>query len=159
MNVDQVLSSMNARGVRYLLIGGMNFMLRHKPLLTYDIDFWIDDAGVNRRQCELALVDLEAEWGATDETWGNVSVLPANWLDEQMVFCLNSPHGAIDIMRAVKGLDDWQLAWDRGVDEFTAAGTPYRGLSDADMLQCQLALSTTQQKSERVRILSEILER
>jgi hypothetical protein len=157
MNVDRILGAMNARGVRYLLIGGMNFMLRHKPLLTFEVDLWIEDLGFNLKSCEAALADLDAEWGATDDTWASVAGLPAGWLERQAVYCLNSPHGAIDIMRAVEGMSDWQSAWDAGIDERTNSGTPYRGLSDADMLRCQQALEAGQQKAERVRILKEVL--
>ena len=34
MNIDRILTELNHHGVRYLLIGGVNFMLRHKPVLT-----------------------------------------------------------------------------------------------------------------------------
>jgi hypothetical protein len=29
MNIDRILAAMNARGVDCILIGGMNFLLRH----------------------------------------------------------------------------------------------------------------------------------
>lgn len=41
----------------------------------------------------------------------------------------------------IEGVRNWQEAWDAGIEERTNAGTPYRGLSDADMLRCQEALS------------------
>ena len=157
MNVDAILAAMNEREVRYLLIGGMNFMLRHRPLLTFDVDFWIEDSRENRNRCEQALDDLDAEWGSTEENWAPVGRLPEDWLSNQSVYCLNSPHGAIDIMRSVKGLGDWQKSWEKGIEEATQAGTPYRGLSDRDMLLCQLALEEQYRKSERVRILQEFL--
>ena len=158
MNVDTILATMNQNDVRYLLIGGMNFMLRHHPLLTYDVDFWIEDREDNRRRCESALADLDAEWGSTDKTWAPVKEIPSGWLDKQAIYCLNSPHGAIDIMRAVEGLGNWQESWLSAVQEQTKAGMNYRGLSDEDMLKCQLALEETQRKLERVRILREVLQ-
>jgi hypothetical protein len=39
MNIDHILQTFNTCEVDYLLIGGMNFLLRHEPVLTYDIDF------------------------------------------------------------------------------------------------------------------------
>ena len=48
MNVDEILRVFNECGVEYLLIGGMNFLLRHQPVLTYDIDLWIRDTPMNR---------------------------------------------------------------------------------------------------------------
>lgn len=158
MDIDLVLKTMNQFQVDYLLLGGMNFMLRHKPMLTYDIDLWIEDSSENRHRCELALVDLNAEWGETTETWGPVSQLPSGWLERQAVFCLTSPHAAVDIMRFVEGMSDWQLSRMNCSPEKTKLGTPYFGLSDNDMLQCQLALIENQRNAERVRYLQNILK-
>jgi hypothetical protein len=158
MNVDRVLQTMNKFQVNYLLIGGMNFMLRHKPLLTYDIDLWIEDTPENRYRCEQALAALNAEWGETLDAWGPVSKLPPGWLARQSIFALTSPTAAIDIMRAVEGMADWQASWQKSVLEQTKVGTPYHGLSDADMLQCQMALAENERKSERVEILRNLLQ-
>ena len=38
MNVDEILGSLNTEQVDYILIGGMNFLLRHIPELTFDVD-------------------------------------------------------------------------------------------------------------------------
>jgi len=159
MNVDTILDALNRHGVDYLLIGGMNFMLRHQPILTYDLDIWIDDSPDNRRRCETALAELQAQWGATDDAWGPVADLPHDWLAAQDVFCLSSPHGAIDIFRNVEGLDDWKSSWDNGIDESTSTGVPYRGLSDEDMLGCQLALDVGLQKQERIRHLRDAIDK
>jgi hypothetical protein len=155
MDVDGILRILNRNHVRYLLIGGMNFMLRHKPILTYDLDVWIEDTVENRQRCELALAELDAEWGATESDWGPVKDLAAGWLAVQGMVCVSSPHGAIDVFRSVAGLADWQSSWQQGVDEATAAGTPYRGLSDEDMLRCQAALDEGLRKSDRIRVLEE----
>lgn len=158
MNVDRILSVMQEQGVAFLLIGGMNFLLRHEPVLTFDVDLWIDDQFDNRRACERALGQLDAEWGRTDETWGPVRALPAGWLDAQPVFCLNSPSGAIDIFRVVTGLDDWSTCRSRALAERTAGGVDYWGLCDADMLQCQLALDERHRRTQRVATLERILK-
>ena len=36
MDVERILQTMNGKQVAYLLIGGMNFLLRHEPMLTFD---------------------------------------------------------------------------------------------------------------------------
>ena len=158
MNVDEILATMNRHGCQFLLIGGMNFMLRHQPILTYDVDLWIEDTADNRRRCELALTELNAQWGATDKSWGPVATLPAGWLDAQFVYCLTCPQGALDIFRQVAGLDNWQACWSKSVLESTAANIEYRGLSDDDMLRCQMALAEGLQKPERIRVLREAIE-
>ena len=53
MNVDRILETFNRHQVACLLIGGMNFLLRHQPVLTFDIDLWISDEDM--LACQLAL--------------------------------------------------------------------------------------------------------
>ena len=144
---------MNRHQVGYILIGGMNFLLRHEPVLTYDVDLWIDDTDKNRSSCEKALAELDAEWGSSDDNWKPVKKLPKDWLKRQVVFCLTSPHGAVDIFRKLDGPKDWNNACKNAILEKTKAGICYRGLSDEDMLKCQLALDKKDQKPDRIRTL------
>ncbi len=140
-----------------MLIGGVNFLLRHKPVLTFDVDFWIEDSEANRILCEAALTELNAEWGSTDSEWGPVATLASGWLSRQPVFCLTTPHGAIDIFRSVQGLMGWDTAFAASVSGTTAAGTAYTGLSDADMLACQISLPEETRKLDRVRELQKAM--
>lgn len=158
MHVDRILAAMNQHHVAYLLIGGMNFLLRHEPVLTFDVDLWIDDQVENRRRCEQALAALGAQWGEAEADWGPVASRGSGWLDLQPVFCLSSPAGAIDIFRQVAGLDDWSAARAAAIEERTADGTPYWGLSDEDMLRCQYALEEGQRRTQRIATLERLLE-
>jgi hypothetical protein len=79
MNIDHILRTFNASEVEYLLIGGMNFLLRHEPVLTYDIDFWILDTAANLDRCDSALRQLDASWGPTEDSWRPVAE-QAGWL-------------------------------------------------------------------------------
>ena len=108
MNVDRVLETLNRHQVDCLLIGGMNFLLRHQPMLTFDVDVWVADTPDNLRRCESALAD-------------------------------------------------WHEAAKRAIPATTAAGVPYRGIADEDMLACQLALPENDRKPERIRALQDIL--
>lgn len=157
MNIDHILTVMNQCQVAYLLIGGVNFLLRHQPVLTYDIDLWIEDTPDNLARCERALAQLQAQWGAAMDDWGPVAQRPSGWLSQQPLFCLASPFGAIDIFRTVAGLDDWQQCKRRAVEGVTGGGVPYRGLCDADMLRCQLALPADEQNLQRIAILRQAL--
>ncbi len=153
MNVDQILHALNDGQVSYLLIGGMNFLLRHKPVLTFDVDIWIEDSEPNRKRCERVLAQLDAEWGRSDQDWRPVSHRAPGWLEEQSVFCLTSPFGAIDIFRRVCGLNDWSMSRAAARHERTASGVDYTGLSDEDMLKCQYALDRTLRKQDRIETL------
>lgn len=159
VNIDHILETLNRRGVSYLVVGGMNYLLRHEPVLTYDLDIWIRDSEDNRIRCESALAELDAAWGESESSWGPVARQPAGWLGRQSVFCLTSPYGALDVFRQIKGLDSWEQSRAGSYEGCTAAGISYRGLSDEDMLRCQEALPKADQKPERIRRLRKALGR
>jgi len=152
MNVDHILQTFNVCEVEYLLIGGMNFLLRHEPVLTYDIDFWIRDTSANLARCDAALSQLEASWGPTEDSWRPISQ-QSGWLARQTVFCLTSPAGAIDIFRTVTGLPSWETCRTRAAIGQTAALVEYYGLCDEDMIACQLALPEGQRRQARIESL------
>ena len=157
MNVDRILDTLNAREVEYLLIGGMNYLLHHEPVLTYDVDIRIRDSAENRSRCEAALAELKAEWGRSEEEWGPIADKPSGWLSRQGMYALTSAYGSIDVFRSVLGLDDWQKSASTAHNGKTASGVPYVGLSDADMLKSQLALEDGDQKRDRIRKLREAI--
>lgn len=154
VNVDRILETLNRHQVAYLLIGGMNFLLRHLPVLTFDVDLWIADNAANRQRCERALAELHAQWGRDDQDWKPVSQHLAGWLECQPLFCLTSPHGAIDIFRSVAGLGSWDDSRATSVASHTASGVAYVGLSDDDMLVCQDALEEGPRKREWIETLN-----
>jgi hypothetical protein len=157
MNVDHILQTLNDHQVRYLLVGGVNFLLRHQPVLTFDVDVWIDPAADNVRRAEQALATLQAEWGPDEQAWGPVHQRAAGWLGAQPVYCLTSPHGAIDVFLRITGLYDWNASCNQAASEKTAGGVAYLGLSDADMLASQEALDEKDRKPDRIRELKRIL--
>lgn len=159
MNVDRILSALNRHRVRYLLIGGMNYLLRHEPIVTYDVDIWIEDSEANLRRAETALATLKAEWGRSAGDWGPVARRRPGWLKAQAVFCLTTPQGALDLFRRVTGLRDWRRARAAAVRGKTGAGVPFYGLSDADMLRCQRALGRSERKPQRVLVLEKAVRR
>ncbi len=159
MNVDRILETFNSHHVAYILIGGMNFLLRHEPVLTYDVDLWIEDLPENRDRCERALGELKAEWGASDDDWGPVAEKGPGWLTRQGVFCLTSPHGALDVFRSVKGQDSWAASRKSAYQGRLADGTAFTGLSDADMIRCQMALPENLRKRRRLEILNEAIRK
>jgi hypothetical protein len=156
MNPGRILSAFAAREVDCLLIGGMNFFLRHRPVTTFDVDFWVHDEERNLTRVTQALTDLGAECEQAAGIWGPVPSDPG-WLCRQPVYCLTSPAGAIDIFRFVQGLDSYEECKARSVLTETKEGIQYQSLSDADMLACQLALPEGSRRLDRVAHLREIL--
>jgi len=157
MNIDHILQTFDRRQVACILIGGVNFLLRHSPVLTYDVDLWIEDSPENLARSENALADLQAEWGASEQDWQPVAGRAPGWLARQGVFCLTSPFGAIDVFRSVKGLACWAACRGRAQTGSTAAGTPFIGLADEDMLDSQMALPEAERSRERIRILRQAI--
>ena len=155
MKPDPILAAYAAHEVDRLLIGGMNFFLRHRPVSTFDVGFFDSDKAANLARVNAALIELGAEWGATDESFGPVP-RDAAWLKGQQVFCLTSSAGAIDIFRSVRGLASYSECWARSV-EIRRDATVFRALSDADMLACQLALPEGERRLDRVAYLEKIL--
>jgi hypothetical protein len=158
VNADEILRAFEEHRVEFILIGGMNFAFRHKPVLTYDLDLWIRDTDENLARTARALLSIGAEWGQNDQSW---SPVPAGceWLRRQSIYCLTTKLGAVDIFREVKGLeDDFDGCRRRAMNGRTAAGTSFLGLSDEDMLRCQLALPAGQQNAERIAYLRSHLE-
>ncbi len=153
MNIDRILDTLNRCKVDYVLIGGVNFLLHHKPVLTYDIDIWVADTAPNLAALNSALRELGAAWGPTEEQWAPVPADPS-WLHRQECFCLTTEHGALDVFREVRGLtgryDECRAAARTGT---TPTGAAYRGLSDRHMLESQEALDESQRDLDRMETL------
>ena len=159
MNVDAILRALHDEQVDYLLIGGMNFLLRHEPELTFDVDVWVADSDENLKRLNRALRALGAAWGPTETTWAPVPEDSA-WLRRQMVFCLTTRDGALDVFRDVRGLEGrYTECRNAAIRGRTASGVAFAGLSDADMLACQEALPEAQRKVRRMATLRAALRR
>ncbi|MDZ4198956.1 MAG: hypothetical protein U1E27_06690 [Kiritimatiellia bacterium] len=137
----------------------MNFLLRHEPVLTFDVDIWIEDTRENLDRCEKMLLDVHAEWGPTESDWQSVRHLSPGWLARQSVYSVLTDGGPLDVFRSVLGLEDWGLCYARSEKRLTVGGETYWSLSDTDMLSCQLALDEGSRKLDRVRYLSVLLKK
>jgi hypothetical protein len=159
MNVDEILRALADEQVDYLLIGGMNFLLRHLPELTFDVDIWVRDDAQNLDRLNRALRRLDGQWGPTESDWAPVPE-DSRWLQAQSVFCLTTRFGAVDVFREVRGLEGrYAECRPRAISTRTASGVPFVGLSDEDMLACQEALPPSERKGRRMEVLREAIRR
>ena len=159
MNVDEILQTLKAEHVDYLLIGGMNFLLRHLPELTFDVDIWVRDNEENLKKLNRALRKLGGAWGRTEKDWNEISE-DWHWLNSQSMFCLTTKHGALDIFREVLGLEGrYEECFSRATAASTTTGIPFASLSDEDMLICQEHLPIGEQKSRRMEVLREAIHK
>src|SRR3954451_24474497 len=96
-----LLRSLNAAGIRYLIVGGYAVMVHTEPRYTNDLDIWIDRDEQNAR----ALLRALAEFGApTGE------VTPADLTEPEVFFQIGIEPVRIDILTSVAGLV-FEAAW------------------------------------------------
>ena len=154
-----MLRALNGEPVDYLLIGGMNFLLRHRPELTFDVDIWVRDDAANLEALNRALRALGAQWGRTEAEWKPVAD-DWRWLQHQGLYCLTTKHGALDVFRDVRGLEGrYAECRNRAVPATTGTGVAFLALSDADMLVCQEALPVAERNERRIEVLRDALRR
>ena len=149
----RVFLTMNSHSVSYLLVGGLNYFLLHKPVTTQDIDLLIEDTSENRSRCEQALNELGGEWGRRDDDWGSVSAKKDGWLSGQSVFCLLTQCGPVDIFLSIPGISNYHEASLRSVLFDLDLATSVRLISSKDLLSYQLAIPEVYRKPERIAYL------
>lgn len=151
-----VFHALNDHAVSYLLIGGLNYFLRYRPVSTQDIDVFVESSRDNLTRCETALAALGAKWGRVDSEWTLTSEKPDGWLSGQFVFCLLTPQAPLDIFLSVPGISSFADANAHAVTITTNDGTRVRCISTEDLLACQLALPENLRRLDRIRHLLEL---
>jgi hypothetical protein len=154
----RLFTVLNDHEVRFILIGGMNYFLRYRPVSTQDIDIWIHSSAENSARCEAALDAIDGEWGRTDEDWGPTRLKPRGWLRRQTVYCTITNCGFVDIFCAVSGLASFEECFRRSETVAIAEGVQYSSLSAQDMIDCQLAIPEPFRKLDRIRHLQSLLD-
>jgi hypothetical protein len=137
-----LLRSLNAAGVRYLIVGGYAVMVHTEPRYTKDLDIWIEPNEDNARSLLVAL----AEFGAPIS-----GIQPSDFTAPEVFFQIGMEPVRIDIMTSVTGLD-FPSAWSRKiVVDFGGEPTPV--LCRQDILAAKIAVSRPRDRKD-VRNLS-----
>lgn len=101
LDVEAILERLTARGVDFVVIGGIAAVLQGSPRLTQDLDicFATDDA--NLEALGQALIDLDARlWGVTDD----VPFVPdAATLRRMEILTLATGAGKLDLLARPSG--------------------------------------------------------
>lgn len=101
-----LLSAFNARGVRYLIVGGYAVIFHAQPRFTKDIDLFIQADPANAK----AIYDALSAFGASLE-----GIRPEEFADRGNFFRFgHDPHG-FDILPDLPGID-FESAWERRVE-------------------------------------------
>jgi hypothetical protein len=98
-----LLKSLNAAGVRYLVVGGYAVMIYTEPSYTEDLDIWIDPTLQNAQ----ALFTALSEFGAPLK-----GISPPDFTEPEVFYQMGVEPVRVDVLTSLPGLD-FVDAWDR----------------------------------------------
>ena len=123
-----LLRSLNAAGIRYLIVGGYAVMVHTEPRYTKDLDIWIERDEQNARALLRALAEFGAPIG---------EVKPADLTEPEVFFQIGIEPVRIDILTSVAGLV-FEAAWNRRIEvDFGGETAPV--LCRQDILAAKMA--------------------
>ncbi|MBX3191393.1 MAG: hypothetical protein KF819_30625 [Labilithrix sp.] len=118
----EFIASLNARKVRYLIVGGYAVAFHARPRATKDIDVWIDPTLTNARRARSAIVAFLG--GEAPE------ITVEKLVEKRTVLVLGRSPVRIDVLTSLEGLS-FSKAWRRRVEAtFGVERAAYIGLDD-----------------------------
>lgn len=145
MNSDfkDLLSLLNARSVRYLVVGGYAVMKYTEPRYTKDLDLWIEAEPANAAAVFAAL----REFGAP---LANLS--PDDFAAEGLIYQMGRPPARVDVLTALAGLRFVDAWTGRGIADFD--GVPAFLISRRDLLTNKMAVGRLQDQLDVQNLLN-----
>lgn len=92
----EFIQSLNANGVRYLIVGGYAVALHGYPRYTKVLDIWIAMSEENARRMVQALADFG---------FGSLGLVPQDFLVPDQIIQLGYPPARIDLLTTLTGVD------------------------------------------------------
>ncbi len=124
------LREFNARGVKYLVVGGYAFSYYAEPRATKDLDVFVEDSPENAERVFAAL----AQFGAP------LRGLSANdFQDSETVFQIGVPPSRIDILQTIEAVD-FPSAWESSEPGMIGEDLPVRYISFDHLVTNKLAV-------------------
>ena len=105
----EFIELLNAKGVKYLVVGGYAVALHGYPRYTKDIDIWIELAPENASR----LVRSLEQFG-----FGSLGLKEQDFLDADTIIQLGYPPRRIDLLTTLPGVDFDQCFAERVVVDF-----------------------------------------
>ena len=127
---EEFIESLNAHGVRYLVVGGYAVGFHARPRATKDIDFLIDRSAANAARVRRALRDF---LGASAK-----SITLAKLRHPRTLIVLGVAPVRIDLLTSVDGISSFRAAWKCRVDA-TYGKTPAHFVSFEDLMASKAA--------------------
>ena len=120
---EEFLASLNAHGVRYLLVGAHAVAHHARPRATKDLDVYVEPTVENAERVIEAVRDF---FGGTD-----IGITAADLTAPQRVVQLGVAPARIDLLSSLSSIRDFGAVWERRVDaRFGRVETHYIGLDD-----------------------------
>jgi predicted nucleotidyltransferase len=120
---EEFIGALNARRVRYLIIGAHAVAFHARPRATKDLDIFVDPTPANAKRLRAALHDF---FGGAPPGYADSDVL-----DRDAILQLGVAPVRIDILSSVDGIPSFASAWRRRVEgQFGAAKAHYLSLDD-----------------------------
>jgi hypothetical protein len=136
---EEFIAALNARGVRYLVVGAYALAFHAKPRATKDLDVYVDPVPANARRLRAALVDF---FGGAPPGYAD-----SDFLDPESVLQLGVAPVRIDILARVSGLESFPSAWRRRAEGSLGSVTAhYVGFED--LVRSKKAANRTQDKAD-----------
>ncbi len=132
----ELLSILNAEGVKYLIIGGYAVSLHAQPRATKDLDILIKPDKVNAA----ALFRALRKFGAPLE-----GLRPDDFVEHGSFFRMGAPPLMVDILPEISGIDfnsAWRQRTMQIIDPETGLEAPF--ISADDLIATKLASGRTQ---------------
>ena len=132
----ELLSALQSRGVKYLIVGGYAVSLHAQPRATKDIDILVSTDPENARAVHAALVDFGAPLG---------ELTPDDFADSGSFFRIGREPIAVDILTEIPGVE-FDLAWSRRVEGVIdiADGLLANFISVEDLISAKVAAGRPQ---------------
>jgi len=95
-DLKEFIESLNANGVRYLVVGGYAVAFHGHPRYTKDLDVWIEASSVNSKRMIAALEHFG---------FGSLDLTEEDFLNVGQVIQLGQPPNRIDLLTECSGVE------------------------------------------------------
>lgn len=138
---EEFIGALNARGVRYLLVGAHAVAFHARPRATKDLDIYVEPTRANAKRLRAALSDF---FGGSPPGYAD-----SDLLDPAFVIQLGVAPVRIDILSGLEGVESFSKAWRRRVEgPFGPVNAHYLALDD--LIAAKAAADRPQDRSDLV---------
>ncbi|MBI5761967.1 MAG: hypothetical protein HZA51_00430 [Planctomycetes bacterium] len=125
----ELLQSLNAGGVRFLVVGGHAVIIHADPRFTGDLDLWVEPTPENASRVWKVLVAFGAPLEDTKQS---------DFADDRKVYQMGKLPSRVDILMGI-GTKKFSEAWNERVPA-SLGGVPVHVISWADLLENKRAV-------------------